>query len=213
VKLRTDYAIAERAPFEGTPWVASPEAGVERKMLERDGDEIARATSIVRYRAGSRFGEHVHALGEEFLVLEGTFSDEHGDYGAGTYVRNPPGTRHAPFSAGGCTIFVKLRQFADGDVRQFAIGPGEGTWVDRGAASTKELHAFGSERVALVRLAAGGVHDLDTGEGRAELLVLEGELDLDGQRGERLTWLRTPRGGRVSTSRGCTFWVKRGHPR
>ncbi|RXL78739.1 cupin, partial [Citrobacter sp. AAK_AS5] len=55
-------------------WFASPMAGVERRMLERDGDEIARATSVVRYRPGSRFPRHEHALGEEFLVLEGTFA-------------------------------------------------------------------------------------------------------------------------------------------
>ncbi len=73
-------------------WVLSPMAGVERRMLERDGDEVARATSVVRYRPGSRFPRHEHALGEEFLVLEGTFADELGEYSAGTYVRNPPGS-------------------------------------------------------------------------------------------------------------------------
>lgn len=36
-------------------WIASPQAGVERVMLDRVGDERARATSIVRYATGARF--------------------------------------------------------------------------------------------------------------------------------------------------------------
>ena len=60
-------------------WIASPAGGVDRKMLDRIGDEKARATSIVRYAADSAFPEHEHPLGEEFYVLEGVFSDEHGD--------------------------------------------------------------------------------------------------------------------------------------
>lgn len=34
-------------------WMPSPMAGVERRMLDRRGDEVARATSIVRYGPGS----------------------------------------------------------------------------------------------------------------------------------------------------------------
>ena len=68
-------------------WVGSPESGVERMMLDRIGEEVARATSIVRYAPGSRFPRHEHAKGEEFLVLDGVFSDESGDYGPGAYVR------------------------------------------------------------------------------------------------------------------------------
>jgi anti-sigma factor ChrR (cupin superfamily) len=108
MKIRADYGASELATFESASWVQSPDDGVERKMLERDGDEIARATSIVRYAPGSAFAEHVHDRGEEFFVLAGVFQDEHGDYPAGTYVRNPPGSKHRPFSLNGCTIFVKL---------------------------------------------------------------------------------------------------------
>src|SRR6185437_2526798 len=96
-------------------WVPSPIAGVERKMLDRIGGEVARATSIVRYAPNSRFSEHAHGGGEEFLVLEGGFSYEHGDYGPGTYIRNPIGTHHSPRSDPGCTIFVKLHQFDPAD--------------------------------------------------------------------------------------------------
>ena len=91
------------------PWLASPLKGVERRMLERNGDEVARATSLVRYAQKSSFSRHQHDLGEEFLVLEGVFQDEHGQYPAGTYVKNPPGSSHTPFTDTGCTLFVKLR--------------------------------------------------------------------------------------------------------
>src|SRR5215831_9258809 len=96
-------------------WIASPAAGVDRRMLYRVGGEVARATSIVRYASGSAFPPHVHHGGEEILVLEGTFQDEHADYAAGSYFRNPPGTSHTPASANGCIIFVRLWQFRDGD--------------------------------------------------------------------------------------------------
>ena len=97
------------------PWVASPMPGVSRRMLDRIGDEVARATSIVRYDPGSHFSSHVHSGGEEFLVLEGVFQDEYGDYPAGTYVRNPVNTEHTPASAPGCEIFVKLWQFGEAE--------------------------------------------------------------------------------------------------
>src|SRR4051812_48642853 len=108
--VHADFSQRVVIATDGLPWVASPLAGVERRMLDRIGDEVARATSLVRYARRSCFSPHEHTLGEEFLVLDGVFSDEHGDYPKGTYVRNPPGSRHKPHTADGCTIFVKLRQ-------------------------------------------------------------------------------------------------------
>jgi anti-sigma factor ChrR (cupin superfamily) len=71
-------------------------------MLDRIGDEIARATPMVRYAPGSHFSSHTHEGGGEFLVLEGVFTDEHGDSPTSTYVRNPPTSRHTPGSEPGC---------------------------------------------------------------------------------------------------------------
>src|SRR5919199_2619515 len=105
-------------------WVPSPAAGVDRRMLFRVGGEVARATSIVRYAPGSAFPRHAHGGGEEILVLEGVFQDEHGDYPAGCYFRNPPGTSHVPASKEGCTIFVRLWQFREGDAAQVVRQPG-----------------------------------------------------------------------------------------
>jgi anti-sigma factor ChrR (cupin superfamily) len=111
MELNADFS--KRAVVHGaqTDWVASPMKGVDRRMLDRIGDEVARATSIVRYAPGSHFSSHVHTGGEEFLVIDGVFSDEHGDFPAGSYIRNPPESSHTPGSEPGCTILVKLWQF------------------------------------------------------------------------------------------------------
>ena len=69
-------AVVNTAEIE---WQSSPSSGVERKYLERDTQgEVARATTLVKFAPGSSFSEHVHALGEEFFVLDGVFSDESG---------------------------------------------------------------------------------------------------------------------------------------
>src|ERR1700745_2169833 len=111
-RINADFSERVVIATGDLPWIPSPQAGVERRMLDRIGGEVARATSLVRYAAASSFPAHEHALGEEFLVLSGVFSDEHGDYPAGTYVRNPPHSWHTPRTAPGCTIFVKLRQMS-----------------------------------------------------------------------------------------------------
>ena len=72
-------------------------------------------TSLVRYAPGDAFPEHEHPQGEEILVLDGVFSDEHGDYPAGTFPMNPHGIRHSPCSQPGCTLFVRLRQYPGND--------------------------------------------------------------------------------------------------
>ena len=109
MNINDDFSQRVVIDHDDLPWIASPESGVERRMLERQGDEVAKATSIVRYNPGSKFQTHTHAYGEEILVLDGVFSDEAGDYPAGTYIMNPPGSSHAPYSKNGCILFVKLR--------------------------------------------------------------------------------------------------------
>lgn len=194
-------------------WTPSPMTGVERRMLDRIGGEVARATSLVRYAPGSRFSAHVHGGGEEFLVLEGVFSDEQGDYPPGTYVRNPIGSRHAPHSAGGCTIFVKLHQFDAQDAAQKVLRPDPAAFrpCARGV-SERPLHAFRGERVALMRLASGATCAERRGRGGAEILVLDGAFEDEHSAYEAGAWLRTPHGlGRMSSARGALLFVKTGH--
>ncbi|WP_226876653.1 cupin domain-containing protein [Microbulbifer hainanensis] len=174
-------------------WQASPMAGVERKPLAREGAESGHATSIVRYAAGARFSTHEHPGGEEIFVLDGVFSDESGDYPAGSYIRNPPGSSHAPFSEQGCTLFVKLGQFAEGDTATVRIDTRAAPWVPgRGGLEVMPLHTFEGEHTALVKWPKGE-RFADHGHfGGEEILVLSGTF-MD-EYGEYPThcWLRSP---------------------
>lgn len=196
-------------------WVASPLPGVDRLMLDRIGGEVARATTIVRYAAGSYFDPHTHSGGEEYLVLSGVFSDEHGDQPAGTYVRNPIGTAHKPFSANGCTIFVKLHQFAEGDNHQFQVDTKAASYLPTAeeGVSILPLHHTPSEDVAMLKLAPGAGPVTRHYPGGAELLVIEGTMsDQDGDYPVG-SWLRLPPGSehRISSADGTLIWTKTGH--
>lgn len=197
------------------PWVDSPLPGVQRRLLERDGGEVARATSIVRYAPGSHFDPHVHELGEEFLVLEGVFSDESGDFGAGMYVRNPPGSRHRPHSEPGCVIFVKLRQFDPKDDQVVRVDTRRGIWQAAAPDGLALMPLFerGSERVLLQRLAPGTRLPPHSHPGGEEIYVLDGELADEHGRYPAGTWLRQPAGSAHApySTRGCTLYVKTGH--
>ncbi|MBK8234757.1 MAG: cupin domain-containing protein [Deltaproteobacteria bacterium] len=196
------------------PWVPTPAAGVERRMLERDGDEVARATSVVRYARGCSFPAHEHGGGEEFLVLAGRFDDEHGQYEAGTYVRNPPGSRHAPSAALGCTIFVKLRQFAGDDTRSVVVRPQQRAWVTLPSGMRRcELHAHGAEAVALLELPVGFEGELPAGTGAGwELLLCEGTLEAAGvELRAPAWWRRAAPPARVRSAAGAQVWTKTGH--
>ncbi len=188
MKVRADFAETVSVRPETWRWQPSPQAGVERVMLDRIGDEVAVATSFVRYAEQSRFPAHKHEMGEEFIVLEGEFGDEHGRYPPVSYVRNPPGTAHTPFSDPGCLIFVKLRQFALGDNRQF-VEPIEQERVETGWR-TSELHAYGAERVESVSCAGEVEVELSASEFIRELLVLSGRIEWQGQVFDRLGWIR-----------------------
>jgi len=196
-------------------WVRSPESGVDRLMLDRVGDEVARATSIVRYAPGSSFPRHVHPKGEEFLVLDGVFSDENGDYPTGTYVRNPPGSSHAPCSEIGCRILVKLRQFEPTDLTKVVIDTTDGALWQESADSTRRqaLYAFASERVEMRKIAAGKEFVLDGEAGGAELLVVVGSLWSGPTRFRDECWLRLPKGDKQTlfAELDTTAWIKTGH--
>ena len=193
-------------------------AGVERRMLDRIGDEVARATSIVRYAAGSRFSPHTHGGGEEFLVLDGVFQDEHGDFPAGSYIRNPPTSRHTPSSAIGCVLFVKLWQFDPADRKEVKVNTaGIAYEADASRPGVELLPLFhdDDEDVRLERWLPGAAITLNVPNG-AELLVLDGEFDQGGERFDPQSWLRLPTGGVLRATagpQGCRIWIKTGHLR
>jgi len=196
-------------------WLASPMPGVDRRMLDRIGGEVARATTIVRYAPGSAFSEHTHTGGEEFIVLDGVFQDEHGDYPAGTYVRNPPTSAHTPGSEQGCTIFVKLWQFDLDDRTQFHKDmAAELSRPVEGVASA-ELHRDAREVVRYAQLDAGATLT-NADEGGTELLVIAGSLTEGGDTLGAGSWLRLPQGDALTATagaQGAKVWFKTGHLR
>jgi anti-sigma factor ChrR (cupin superfamily) len=209
--------LSQRAVVDANAltWVASPMPGVERKMLEREGGEVARATSLVRYAADSCFEMHEHGGGEEFLVLDGTFSDEYGDYPAGTYVRNPPGSRHAPFSRTGCTLFVKLRQFAPDDLKRVVIDTKTAPFQKGKSEAYDELmlHQHGLERIYLFRWHAGKAFPYHIHRGGEEIFILEGRYADEHGSYPAGTWVRAPVGSShtPAETEGALFYGKLGH--
>lgn len=174
-------------------WQESPAKGVWRKPLARAEQERGHATSVVKYDAGSQFSEHAHPKGEEIFVLEGVFSDQTGDYPAGTYIRNPEGFNHSPFSNDGCVLFVKLYQFQSDDSEQVRIDTKQTPWLQgQGNLQVMPLHNFGTESTALVFWPAGEKFVPHTHMGGEEIFVLQGEFIDEHGRYPAGTWIRSP---------------------
>lgn len=195
-------------------WQQSPMPGVWRKPLAREDMERGHATSIVRYDAGASFSEHNHPLGEEILVLEGTFSDQTGDYHAGTYFRNPKGFIHAPFSQNGCVLLVKLHQFQTNDSDHITIDTGSTEWLPgNGNLQVMPLHSFAAEQVALVKWPAGERFQPHTHFGGEEIFVLNGEFKDELGCYPAGTWIRSPHlsSHNPYVDEDTLIWVKVGH--
>lgn len=201
MKIHSNFKLFAATNFDASKYIASPAYGVNRFMLDRIGEEKARATTVVEHRPSSRFPRHTHIGGEEFIVLKGTFKDQFGAFPAGTYVRNPVGSEHEPWvDDDGCTILVKLLQMAD---------TGEGTTplhVNVQEAKTKmgrtteygtvvDLYHNGQtgEIVQMCWLDGDKTFAVDTlCEGGEELFVIEGSLRLGDETYSEWGWLRLP---------------------
>lgn len=216
MKLNADFSQRVVVHASQLAWQVSPMLGVDRRMLDRIGDEVARATSIVRYAPQSHFSAHTHTGGEEFIVLDGVFQDEHGDFPVGSYVRNPPTSSHTPGSNFGCTIFVKLWQFDRDDRHQMVVDMNAGEFLaslDRPGVSILPLFADARENVRCERWDAGTDVVLDLPAG-GEFLVLEGSFTEGVDELNAQSWLRLPDGGRLQAkagAQGARVWVKTGH--
>ena len=195
-------------------WVPSPSPGVWRKPLAREDAESGHTTSIVRFDPGCYFSRHEHPLGEEIMVLEGTFSDEHGDYGPGTYFRNPPGSGHTPFSKDGCVLFVKLDQFSPDDTETVRIDTRNTPWLSgQGRLEVMPLHEFRGEHVALVKWPAAERFQPHRHFGGEEVFVLSGEFKDEFGSYPAGTWLRSPHMSQhfPYVDEETVIWVKVGH--
>lgn len=197
-------------------WSASPSGAVWRKRVHLVGPpESGQVTSVVRYEAGATFPEHNHPDGEEILVLEGVFSDEHGDWPKGSYLLNPDGFRHAPFSTEGCVIFVKLRQFPGEDRHHVAIQTSDLAWKPTGQPGVTVKHLYEqpgyADRMRLECWATGATVTNLYPEG-AELFLIDGRFDDDLDAYMAGTWIRLPNGSShtARTIDECTLYIKEG---
>ena len=215
MELNADFSQRVVIHSDQLDWIPSPMPGVDRRMLDRIGDEVARATSIVRYAPNSKFSAHTHTGGEEFIVLDGVFQDEHGDFPAGTYVRNPPTTSHTPGSDAGCTIFVKLWQFDPDDRTQFRKDMAAELGKMTDGIATAELHRDAFETVTFSKLDAGAAFE-NADPGGIELLVIDGAIEEAGEHLGKGAWLRLPDGAPLKVTAGpdgASVWMKTGHLR
>ncbi|MCK0118913.1 cupin domain-containing protein [Loktanella sp. F6476L] len=213
MNLNADFDSPVIVHSDQLKWQASPMKGVDRRMLDRIGGEVARATTIVRYAPGSAFSAHTHTGGEEFIVLEGVFQDEHGDFPAGTYVRNPPTTSHTPSSAEGCTIFVKLWQFDMEDRTQFRKTMAEELAAPVDGVATAILHKDDREVISYNHIDAGAALTSQA-QGGIEVLVIDGSITTCGDMLHKNDWLRLPDGETLSAvggPEGAKLWIKTGH--
>lgn len=216
MKIAADFEKREVIHSETMPWVPSPMAGVDRRPLDRVGNEVARATTIVRYAPGSHFSPHVHTGGEEFIVLEGVFQDEHGDFPKGSYVRNPPQSSHKPGSDKGCVIFVKLWQYQPEDrihvkLRMDAMGAVADAHYK--GLSITPLFQDKFEDVSLLHFEPNTTAEIKAPNG-AELFVLEGSVKEGNDNLVKHSWLRTPIGSSLSLlsgNSGAKVWMKKDH--
>ena len=196
-------------------WGPSPEPGIERRVLDGIGDVVTRATSVLRYAPGAKFEQHVNRGGEEFIVLDGVFSDERGDFPAGTYVRNPPGSKHVPFSREGCTIFVKHWQFAAGDTEQIRIDTKATPWLPGlvPGLSVMPLHGHRGIDTALVRWAPNTRFNSHVHPGGEEIFVLKGVFRDEHGAYPAGSWYRNPQWSRhtpFTEGEGAVIYVKTG---
>ena len=212
--LNADYSQRVVINHHDLDWIVSPMAGVDRRMLDRVGDEVAKATSIVRYQPGSRFDSHLHELGEEILVLEGVFSDENGDDPAGTYMMNPPGSSHAPRSETGCVLFVKLRHLGADQQHREVIDTRSAEWYQGMVPGLTVMplmqQGLGS---TLVRWAPETYFNPHRHFGGEEIFVVDGVFEDEHGRYPSGTWIRSPHMSlhKPFSKEGCTIFVKTGH--
>lgn len=215
--MRLNSDLSKRVVIDPSTlhWLDSPITGIQRQLLERDGEEIARATSIVRYQPGSVFKTHQHDLGEEILVLDGVLCDESGSYGPGTYIKNPPGSSHAPSSTTGCTLFVKLRHLDPDDSQRNIVDTASAAWLPGlvPGLSVMPLSEFNTQHTALVRWAPGTRFSQHRHYGGEEIYVLAGTFEDEFGKYPAGTWIRSPHLSMHSplSEEGCTILVKTGH--
>lgn len=216
MNVNDDFTQRVMLHSDDIEWQASPMAGVDRRRLDRVQDINERVTTIVRYAPGSKFSSHVHTGGEEFIVLEGVFEDDYGDWPVGSYIRNPPLSSHTPGSTDGCIIFVKLWQFQPDDrtfIHAHRDKSGSVADRDRDGVHVSTLYKDPFEEVRFEQWAANSDISIEASKG-AEILVLDGSFSEGGDELRKHSWLRMPAGSTIAAHagpQGARIWIKTGH--
>lgn len=193
LSLNMDFSKVACIKPADQKWVNSPADGVSRVHLERAAEESGHVTSFVTFAPNSYFPQHAHPNGEEVFVLEGVFSDEHGDYPAGSYLRNPPGSGHTPFTKQGCKLFVKLDQFNKDDTEHVVIRPDQQQWQQGiGGLKVLALHQHNTESAALVAWPKNEKFQPHSHFGGEEIVVISGTFIDEYDSYPAGTWLRSP---------------------
>jgi anti-sigma factor ChrR (cupin superfamily) len=215
--INGDFSVRVSVDTSAMEWSPSPSSSVWRKRVHLVGPaESGQVTSVVRYEPNSTFHAHDHPDGEEILVLDGVFSDEHGNWPVGTYLLNPEGFRHAPFSKNGCVLFVKLRQFPGRDRRHVVIDTNDGDWQPSAIPGVYRQPLYQQDGFSDVASLERWQPHTDPGvvsyENGAELFVLDGTFSDESGSFRAGSWLRFPADSQhhPRTSEGCTVYVKRG---
>ncbi len=216
--VNSDFSKRVLLHANSIAWEESPMPGVDRRRLDRVDAENERVTTIVRYAPASKFSSHVHTGGEEFIVLEGIFEDDYGAWPAGSYIRNPPQSKHTPGSTPGCVIFVKLWQFQPDDrtyVHANMNKLGSVAERDRPGVEVSPLYKDAYEDVRFEYWQAGATVKVDT-TGGGEVFVLDGSFSENNEELHQHSWLRVPVDSdieAVAGPDGAKVWIKTGHLR
>ncbi|WP_087021869.1 cupin domain-containing protein [Thaumasiovibrio subtropicus] len=206
--LNMDFSVPIALCLDDLDWQHSPANGVMRKPLERSAPESGYTTSIVEYQKGTSFAPHPHPIGEEIFILEGIFSDEYGDYPAGTYLRNAPGSNHSPFSYEGCILFVKLNQFHPDDTEEVRID----TAMLDDSTKPHRLHQHRACITRLLKTAESADVPISSPNAKVEFLVIEGSLKIAEKVYQGSHWIRLPHfDGVITTANAPTrILIKQG---
>lgn len=215
MKFNDDISLRAVLHSFALPWVDSSQPGIQSRLLEDRADEVLRFTSIVRYGANTPPETHIHPLGQEILVLDGVYEDDAGSYGAGTYIKNPPGSSHTARSSSGCTLFVKNNYLAPEDNQRTIIDTRNADWFEGlvTGLTVLPLAEFGTRHAALVRWAPKTKFNPHRHYGGEEILVLEGVFEDEFGRYPAGTWIRSPHmsAHHPFSVDGCLILVMTGH--
>jgi anti-sigma factor ChrR (cupin superfamily) len=214
-QLNADVTLRVVIESAQLPWLDSPAPMVKRRVLARDGGEVAKTTSVVKYLPGASVRTHHHELSEEIFVLEGSLSDEVGHYPAGTYIKNPPGSCHTPFSKEGCTLFVRVRQTDPKDGKRTVVNTRSAQWFEGlvQGLTVLPLTEFGGQNTAMVRWAPETFFNPHRHFGGEEIFVVEGVFSDEYGSFPAGSWMRSPHLSQHKpfSREGCLILVKTGH--